>query len=371
MIRQRLTFIVQIFALALGMCVPGAVRGQQGSGISVDLEDHGSIPPVSEWYFCVRQLDDQPTYNPTQGEKCLKQILAHRYFKSGRIEVSQAASSSQRVVFVLNSPKLKITNIEYGIRKDFEGDFQEYLAANNEFPRVGEIYEYLDEGGNESRIQNFFASKRIMVGVSKKISLNYRSGTATLTYKEWEGPEGPKRFFAADCEVRITNFNLLDLDDFTPLGLILRATRTRESTCYSDSITKTDEQTLRNMKIFSDVHYSVEGNGSTRTVFLNARTNPLLVSSVSIRGYGSTSTSEIQRQSNEMPMLHTKPSQVYRYSDAVISRKLLEAYFRTDVARAEVFETDDLQTDSTLKVTFHVLTWPKDELYIDGHQLEP
>jgi len=368
--KNRICSFLILLRLAFIILVGLDLYGQEENRVSVDIEEHGSIPPVSEWFACLRKLDGQPTYDPAQGDKCLKEILSHKYIKSGRIEFATSKVLSKLVIFVLESPSLKMTNIDYGIRKELKSEFQDYVMGNNLFPLLGDTYDYRDEGNNASRIGNFFESKGIMIGVSKRVDLDYRRGIASLTYRVWDGPDGPVRPLLSECDVRITYFSLLDLDDFTPQDLILKSTRTRDGLCYSESLTRTDEEILKNMKIFSDVHYSIDGVGSKRSISLHSRTNPLLVSDVSIDGYGLTSTGDIQKESSELPHLPLKASQVYHYSDAVVSRKLLEAYFKTDVVKARVFEDDELLPDSTLRVTYHVLTWPPDELYIDGRRLQ-
>ncbi|MGH9680284.1 MAG: hypothetical protein ACRD4Y_10065, partial [Candidatus Acidiferrales bacterium] len=281
-----------------------SLHSQVDNGISVDIEDHGSAPPVSDWYSCVRELEKQPSYDPAQGNRCLKQILSHgQYFKSGRIRFAPSTRVSKLVVFVLESPSLKLTTIDYGIRKELKSEFQDYVGANNLFPLVGATYDFRDESSNESRIGNFFASKGIMVGVSKRVNLDYRAGTASLSYRIWEGPDGPVRPLLTACDVRLTYFSLLDLDDFTPMNLILKSTRTRDGECFSESAIRLDEQTLRNMGIFSEVNYTVgAGNGSGQGVSVHARTKPLEVSSISIDGFGLASTEGLQKELGKLPM---------------------------------------------------------------------
>lgn len=344
----------------------------QDKGTSIDFETHGSIPPVMQWYRCARELDGKPVYDTARGQECLKEILGHGYFKSGRIKFEPSTVASKLVIFVLESPSLKLTNIDYGIRKELDGEFRDYVVSNV-FPRIGDIYDYRDEGGNESRIGNFFSSKGIMVGVSKRIDLDYRTGTASLTYKIWEGPDGPVRPLLRDCkdDPRITYFSLLDVDDLTPLNLILKSTHTRDGECFSESAIRLDEEVLRNMKIFSGLNFSVgNGNGSGRGVSIHARTNGLMVSDISIDGFGLKSTGSMQKKESDFPKLPLQASQIYRNSVAESSRKLLRAYFETNAIHAQAFEDDELGPNQTLKVTYHLLTWPLDELYIDGQRVE-
>lgn len=351
--------------------LPMSLHGQDSNVIRVDFEDHGSAPPVSEWYSCIRKLDGQPTFDPAQGNRCLREILGHRkYFKSGRIEIQPSKFDLELVIFVLQSPSLKLRTIDYGIRKELQSEFRDYVTRNNLFPRIGDTYAFRDESGNDGRIENFLKSKGIMAGVSRKVILNYQTRTATLSYRIWEGPEGPVSPLLTDCDVRLTSFNLLDVDDFTPLNLILKSTYTRAGECFSESAIRSDEQALNKMKIFSEVSYiEGNGNGSGRGVSIHARTRPLVVSQISIDGFGLASTESIQKESSNFPQLPLKMFEHYRRSEAEISRKLLEAYFKTGTVRGRVFEDEEVGSDGTLKVTYHVLTWPTDELYIDGQRV--
>ncbi len=353
----------------LGVCS----YSQDKMATSVDVETHGSVPPVMQWYHCVGELDGKQSYDAARGEKCLKEILGHGYFKSGKIKFEPSSVVSKLVIFVLDSPSLKLTKIDYGIRKELESEFRDYTDSNNLFPRIGGIYDYRDEGGNESRIGNFFRSKGIMVGVSKRIDLDYRTRTASLTYKIWEGPDGPVQPLLTDCKdgPRITYFSLLDVDDLTPLNLILKSTHTRDGECFSELAIRFDEQYLRNLNIFSELNYAVRnGNGSGRGVSIHARTNGLMVSDVSIDGFGLTSTGSIPQNQNSFPKLPLQAPQRYRYSDAERSRGLLQEYFQKNSDHAQVFEDDELGLNQSLKVTYHILTWPPDELYIDGQRFE-
>jgi hypothetical protein len=370
----------RIFSLFVPLSLAGIILGgvfllgQESKVVRVDVESHGSPPPISAWYACVRKLDGQLTFNLAQGNKCLREILDHRkYFKSGRIEITPSKFDSELVVFVLESPPLKLTKIDYGIRNELQSEFRDYVTGNNLFPRVGDTYDSFYEGGNASLIGNFFESKGIMVGISKRIDLNYRAGTASLTYKMWEGPDGPVSPLLMDCEdePRITYFSLLDLDDFTPRNLVLKSTYTRSGECFSESAIRSDEQVLKNLKIFSAVSYTEgDGNGSGRGVLVHVRTDPLMVSEVSVEAFGLASREGVQKESTELPELPLKASQRYRQSEAEVSRRMLERYFKTDTAHARVFEDDEVGPDHTLKVTYQLLSWPADELYIDGLRFE-
>ena len=125
------------------------------------------------------------------------------------------------------------------------------------------------------------------------------------------------------------------------------------------------------MKIFSELNFSVgNGNGSGRGVSIHARTNGLMVSDISIDGFGLKSTGSMQKKESDFPKLPLQAPQIYRNSVAESSRKLLRAYFETNAIHAQAFEDDELGPNQTLKVTYHLLTWPLDELYIDGQRVE-
>jgi hypothetical protein len=165
MLRRILNVLSQLGTI---MCVYVlVVHAQDTQGVSVDYENHGSIPPVSDWYACGRRLNGLQSYDPAEGKKCLKEILSHGHFKSGRIKVSSTAYG-RLVTFVLESPSLKLTHMDYGIRNELKSEFHDYLASTNFIPRLGDIYDVRSEGSTTGRIESFFASKGFRVAVSKK-----------------------------------------------------------------------------------------------------------------------------------------------------------------------------------------------------------
>jgi hypothetical protein len=347
------------------------VYAQDTKGVSVDYENHGSIPPVSDWYACGRRLNGSQSYDPAEGEKCLKEILSHGHFKSGRIKVSSTAYGPL-VTFVLDSPSLKLTHIDYGIRKELKTEFQDFLASTNFIPRLGDIYDARFEGSTTGRIESFFASRGFKVAVSKRVDLHYKSGTASITYRVWEGPEGSSVPLPrpSDCEIAIGNFSMLDVDDLTPLDLIQESTRTQLFSCYSGRAIQQDEENLKNMKIFTDVHYSVDGAGDRRSVSLHAHSKPLVVSSVSIDSFSLISTLDLERQFGKPPDLPIQINRIYSQSEGRGSVELLEKHYNSKSIKARVYESEEILPDSTLKVIFHVLTYQLNELYIDGQRLE-
>lgn len=347
------------------------LHAQESKDVRVDSENHGSVPPVSDWYACLRKLNGLQSYDPTEGERCLTAILSHGHFKSGHIRISSTAYGPL-VIFVLESPPLRLTQIDYGIRKELKRDFEDYLASTPFVPQVGQIYDFRNELSAASRIEQFFAAEGFQVAISKKVDLNYKNGTASIAYRAWEGPEIASVPLPrpSDCEVAIGNFSMLDVDDFAPLELILHSTRMHLFSCYSERAIKEDEESLKNMKIFTDIKYSVDGSGDRRSVSLHARAKPLVVTSVLIDGFGLISTLDLEKQFGKAPNLPVQMDHIYHQSEGRGSVELLGNHFKSKDIKALVFEDDQIGPDSTLKVTFHVLTYPVDELYIDGERME-
>lgn len=311
-------------------------------------------------------------YDPQEGEKCLKDILSHEHFKSGRIKVSSTRYGGPLVTIVLESPSLKLTHIDYGIRKELKSEFQDYLASTNFIPRIGDVYDIRSELSTNVHIENFFAAKGFKVAVSKGVDLDYESGTASITYRVWEGPEGASVPLPhpTDCDVAIGSISLLDVDDFTPEDVIWESTRSQLFSCYSERAIQQDEDNLKNTKIFTDVHYSVDGTGDRRSVSLHAHAKPLVVSSVSIDGFGLIPTLELEKQFGKPPDLPVQQNRIYSQSEGRGSAQLLKTHYNSKTVKARVYESDEILPDLTLKVVFHVLTYPPNELYIDGQRFE-
>jgi outer membrane protein assembly factor BamA len=344
---------------------------QETKAVRVDYEDHGSVPPVRAWYTCGLRLDGLQSYDSREGEKCLKEIMSHGHIKSGRIKVS-SLPDEQLVVFVLESPELKLTDVDYGIRKEFRSEFQDYLASTPFIPLVGDTYDMREENPAAQRIENFFGAKGFRVAVTKRVDLNYNSGTASITYRVWEGPEGaivplPQ---PSGCEIMIGSFSMIDVDDFTPLDLIRESRQSQTFSCYSDRAIQQDEDNLKKTGIFTEIHYSVDGTGDRRSVSVHARAKPLVVSSVLIDGFGLIATQDLEKQFGKSPDLPVQTNRIYSQAEARGSVKLLEAQFNSKNVKARIYESDELLPNSTFKVTFHVLAYPPNELYIDGQRLE-
>jgi outer membrane protein assembly factor BamA len=163
---------------------------------------------------------------------------------------------------------------------------------------------------------------------------------------------------------------MLDVDDLTPLDLIQESTRTQLFSCYSEQAIQQDEENLKNTKNFTDVHYSVDGTGNWRSVSVHAHAKPLVVSDVSIDGFGLISTLDLERQFVKPPDLPVRTNRIYRQSEGRGSVELLETHYSSKNVKAKVYESDEIRPDSTLRVIFHVLTFQPNELYIDGQRLE-
>jgi outer membrane protein assembly factor BamA len=365
------SFLRPGIAVACACACALIVHAQGTKGVRLDYEDHGSVPPVSDWYACGRKLDGLQSYDPAEGEKCLKEILNHGHFKSGHITVSSTASGPL-VIFVLESPPLKLSHIDYGISKEMKSDFEDYLVSTPFIPRVGQVYDARNELSAANRIEQFFAAEGFQAAVSKRVDLNYANGTASIAYRIWEGPESASVPLPrpSDCEVAIGNFSMFDVDDFTPLELILRSTHMHLFSCYSERAIQQDEEILKNLKIFTAIRYSVDGDGNRRSVSVHARSKPLIVTNVLIDGLGLMSTHDLERQFGNTPDLPVQTNRIYRQSEARESIGLLEEHFNGEGVKARIFEDDETGSDSTLRVTFHVLTYPLDELYIDGQRME-
>jgi len=266
-----------------------------------------------------------------------------------------------------------MTHIDYGIRKEFKSEFQDYLASTNLISRDGDVYDRTREGLAPGQIEDWFATKGLRIAVSQKVNLDYRNRTASLVYHVWEGPEGmsSSRIPGPDCDTVISFFSKLDVDDFTPIHLIEQSTRTPNDPCYSEETIRQDEEILKNMRIFTEVNFAVGGTGKRVTVSLHARTKPLQVSEVSFEGFGLMSTQDIKKQQDKLPELPTKVNQTYEQSDAFKSASLLAGHFNAAKRfKTRVFENDEILPDSMLKVTFQILIYPIDEIYINGQRTE-
>src|SRR5205823_1127995 len=99
MVHKRLVLIPTV-ALLLGV-VPPLPSAQDLSGTQPYIEMKGSIPPVADWYSCIREMRGQP-FDQNKIDGCLHSVLSHPQLTSGKVSIKHHRRFAE-VTFFLGS----------------------------------------------------------------------------------------------------------------------------------------------------------------------------------------------------------------------------------------------------------------------------
>jgi outer membrane protein assembly factor BamA len=348
--------------------LPTVALAQDLSGTQPFIETKGSIPPVSEWYSCVRDMRGKP-FDRKEVDGCLHSVLSHPHLTAGKVVVKPRRGFTN-VTFVLESPALTLSKVDFGLPVDRQIEFENLMRQDEFAPHAGDIYDYRKADQAETKLEQFLKSKGVLTLVSKDVALDYDHKTASLVYRVWEGPSinpeepllpGPRR-----CDVYVRNFNEINIDDYTPLPLIDSILGIRRTPCFSSDAIKKAKQQLDSTDLFSSIEVKTSDSGEWRDVSVSARTKPTIVKHILYKWYGALSNAHTV----ELPPLPLAENQVYKRSSALGTRDLLSDFFRKSGLNVKVSEEDSLEPDHQLSVVFHVLGAKTDSLSIDGEPVQ-
>jgi len=348
--------------------LPTIVLAQDLSGTQPFIEAKGSIPPIPEWYSCVRDMRGKP-FDRKEVDGCLQSVLSHPHLTAGKIVVKPRRGFTD-VTFALESPALTLSKVDFGLPVDRQIEFENLMSQDEFAPHAGDIYDYRKADQAETKLEQFLKSEGVLTLVSKDLALDYGHKTASLVYRVWEGPSinpeepllpGPRR-----CDVYVRNFNEIDVDDYTPLALIDSIIGIRRTPCFSSDAIKKAKQQLDSTDLFSSIEVKTSDSGEWRDVSVSARSKPTPVKHIFYKWYGALSDA----RPAELPPLPLVENQVYRRSSALGTRDLLGDFFRKSGLNVKVYEEDSLEPDHQLSVVFHVLGAKTDSLSIDGEPVQ-
>jgi len=189
--------------------LPTVLMAQELSGIQTSIETKGSIPPVAEWYSCVRDMRGKP-FDSKKVDGCLRSVLSHPHLTAGKVVVKQNPGYTD-VAFVLDSPALILSSVDFGLSRARQLEFENLLKQDEYALHTGDIFDTAKETQTTIKLEQFLKSKGAQALVSKDIALDYGHKTASVVYKVWEGPTivpeepllpGPRR-----CDLYVRNFN--------------------------------------------------------------------------------------------------------------------------------------------------------------------
>lgn len=331
------------------------------------LKGHGSPPPIPGLYSCIYDMDGG-TYSAPAAKKCLASILGSGYFNSGQI-VKHEGNGTVFLDFVLTAPALRVTKVEYrGIDNPLRSRLADWLAKTNDPLQVGDTYTERRDNRTGQILYMFFWDLGEEVGITIDPTLDYRNGTAEVSYTVTPGPEmTPIRGlppYRGACPIPISSFSLTDIDDYVPKGIVSRLTKTHPWGCFDAATVVQDEQSLERSGLFRSASLEATNDGEGKEIEWHVRGKELKVADVRIIGYGRFAG----RTFEVPPKLPLGPGDTYRRSYAYTDLRIIQRQVQKPNETVLVFQTDQASRGEEVKVTFNVLAYDNDTVTINGHE---
>jgi hypothetical protein len=335
----------------------------QSTDLRTWLDEQGSVPPVHQWFGCLRQLERKPR-DKRKAQECLDSLLSHPEIEKGRISFKRY-KHEDLLTFHLQSPKLIVSDVELGVAAGDLAKLHELLVVNGNALRQGEPYERLREGSSWVVLDMLLRSQGRRAGVTRTLHMDYDKKTAQVAYKIWEGPPGePERLvppYAEPCPILNANFNGFDWDDFTPVGYVRQQMKTKWLGCFSEADLRDDEDRLKRMTFLKESKISVSGSGDSRDFGFHFRSSPIPVAKVVVNGYGLLGgLSEA-----DIPALAIHAGDIYSQSRVGDQEKSLEGSYQRPDWQLKVFTDVQITPDGEAVLIFSLLAYPDDTVYVN------
>ena len=332
----------------------------------IDIELKGSAPPVMEWYSCAKDLDGKP-FNRQETDRCLQSILSHSQFAAGKVVVEPGHRHTQ-VSFILESPPLKLTKLDFGLSTGRTLDFEGFIRHDGNVLRLGQPYDPSKEIQTLISLEEFLKSNGVAAIISRDVALDYDKKTATVVFKVWAGPDFEARepLPGTKCDAYVANINEIDMDDNTPAPLVDAILGTSLAACFSSDAIRKAEQELNGTELFLSVRIDIQRASQFRNITLHVRAKPTVIGQISYKPYGVLS----EVQTTEVPAIPLAENQAYSASAAGVSRAKLLDSFKKQGLNVKVLEEDRLEPNRRLSVVFHIIGAKLDTLLIDGKEFQ-
>jgi hypothetical protein len=354
-------------ALVTAVLVGGsflAVHSQSKRGVDISSDEHGSVPPVAQWFKCFRELQDKP-YDNAKSKKCLASILSHAQIKDGKI-ILKHYKHADVLTFRLDSPSLIVTDVDLGVAAGELAQVHDLLQINGNALRIGEPYDEHRDGDSRLVLDLLLRSSGMRAMISSTEYLDYKGKTARVAFKIWGGPIGePQRLpppYDEPCKIMNANFNLSDVDDLSPVEFVERQMKTKWLGCFSESNIQDDLAKLRSMRFLKEPNISVDGSGGSRSIGVHLRGNPIPIAKVTVHGYGLLEALD----DRNMPALTIHTGDIYSRSATRTLAQLLSDSYSSAERRLRVFSDVQITNADEAELDFSVLAVPHDIVYIDG-----
>ena len=335
----------------------------QSTGLRTWVDEQGSVPPVHQWFACVKQLEHKPR-DKRKAQECLDLLLSHPEIEKGRITYKRY-KHDDLLTFHLQSAKLIVSDIDLGVGAGDLAKVHELLAANGHALQPGSSYERYHEGSSWLVVDLLLRSQGRRAGVSRTLHLDYAKGTAQVVYKIWEGPPGvPERLlppYAEPCPILNANFNSFDWDDFTPVEYVRQQMKTKWLGCFLEADLREDEEKLKRMAFLKESKISVGGSGPYRNIGLHFRCNPIPITKVMVHGYGLL---DGLTEAN-IPSLAIHTGDTYSNSRVGAQKESLEELYKRPNWQIKVFSDVKITPEGEAILDFSLLAYPDDTVYIN------
>jgi hypothetical protein len=361
--RYRYTCWSLVAACSLSI-LPGRGYAQSDRDLGVDVESHGSAPPIPDWFSCVSEVEKK-TYDEVKARACLQSILSHPEAVKGKVSLRRYKVRDV-LTFRVEWPSLTVTDVDLGIDPGDLAKVHELLAINGQGLHPGSTYEFNGEASSTLVLDLLLRSEGRRAGISRTVSLDYKQKTAQVKFKIWEGPPGntdplvPP--YVEACKIMNGNFNWSDADDLSPVSFVERRMKTKWCGCFSETDVQDDLAMLKEMKFLSEPNISVEGTGGQRSVSVKLRSHPIPIADIKVRGYGLL---EGQIES-AVPPLGIHAADTYSRSASRNVAQLLKKTFMKEGRQVRVFTDVEVTNEGTANLEFSVLAFPDDLVYVNG-----
>jgi hypothetical protein len=352
-----------VFAIVLAHS--GAAPAGQLMRTKLSIEE-GSLPPLKTPFRCATDLDGQP-YSTRSIEDCRKAISSLPYVNHVNVRIKSANAEEASVEFSISAKPLRITELRFDVGENELPRLREWLARNPNNLRLGSPYSSDAESATYQGIKQYYLARGVLVGIVPTLHFDYREGAARIFFQIVQGPAVPVQpayFPYGDaCEDEVSYMDWSAIDQFVPVNLVESQIRLRAlGTCFSPGLVERDQMTLEQLGVFEEAGLTYSGSKGSRNVVLKLRGKHLEVAEVSVNAFGpfGQCTADLKGR------LALKANMTY---DSDLSqhsiRDLTQACSGSD-RWVEIVERDDLTPDRRLLVSFTVLAFPLQTIFVDG-----
>jgi hypothetical protein len=350
------SFVVAILVLTSNAphCLP-----QSRTGLRTWLADSGSVPPIGQWFSCVQELEHRP-YDKQKAQVCLDSILSHPEIEKGEFVFDQ---QKELLTFYIKAPMLILSDMDLDVAANELAKL--YGLLPDDALNIGEPYERSRESRIWSALNLLFRSEGRRAGISRTLRLDYAKKTAQVTYKIWEGPPDQPELlpppYSPPCSITNLNFNYMDMDDRTPIDFVRRQIKIKPMGCFSEADLRDDRTALSRMTFLKESDISVSGSGRSKSFVFHFRSNPILISRVTVHGYGLLSS----LSGHDIPSLTVHTGDFYMRSLVGEQERSLRRFFSRDGRQAESFTDVQVGSDGKATLDFGILTYPDNVVYVN------